>query len=81
MICMYMYDLIHGHTPDDLSLYCSYVDHTYETRQKVNKDLEFWFAKTNVGKQCISHTGPMNWNLLENDIRNSPSRNTFRKKN
>ena len=80
MICTYMYDLIHGTTPDDISLYCSYIDHCYDTRHKINKKLGIWLAKTNIGKQCISHLGPSNWNLLENDIRNSLSRNTFRRK-
>ena len=80
MICTYMYDLIHGTTPDDISLYCSYIGHCYETKQKINKNLVIWLAKTNIGKQCISHSGPLNWNLLENDIRNSLSRSTFRRK-
>ena len=79
MICTYMYDLIQGHSPDDLSIYCSFVDHCYDTRQKNNKNLGMSLVKTNIGKQSLSYSGPFNWNALQSDIRNNPSRNSFRK--
>ena len=56
MICSYMHDLNHERSPDYLSMYCSYIDHCHETRQKENNNLGVLMAKTNIGKQSFSYS-------------------------
>ena len=54
---------------------CSYIDHCYETRLQDYKILGMSLVKTDVGKRSISYS----WNALQTDVRDIPSRNSFRK--
>ena len=52
--------------------------HDYNTRSSTNYHLPL--VKSNVSKDSLFYKGPIIWNRIENEIRNSPSVNSFKRK-
>ena len=52
--------------------------HDHDTRQR--SDLRFLYCRTNSKQKTITYQGPLLWNSLANDVRNSPSLFVFKKK-
>ena len=53
--------------------------HTYPTRSSCNNNIVLPLVKTEFFKRTLSYTGPVLWNSLPPDLRNSASANIFKK--
>ena len=79
LVCTFIFDLLHQNVSHDLSDYFHIVDHEYNTRQKLDKNLTLPRMFTSAGQSSISYTGVKIWNALPNHIKNQTSRTKFTK--
>ena len=76
-----MYKFVNGLLPPNLMNEFRFVRdiHTYPTRSSCNNNIVLPLVKTEFFKRALSYTGPVLWNSLPPDLRNSASANMFKK--
>ena len=74
---IFMYDLLNDNLPHRITDYFSYIDHTYNTRNKEKCNLKIETIRTNLGKQSMSYSGAVIWNNIPTKLRNTTSRKNF----
>ena len=74
-----MYELVNGMLPHTIIQYCSFIQHSYQTRQKEKNNLYIPKVRTTKGKFSVSYVGSSLWNDLPIIVRTKPSATCFRK--
>jgi len=77
-IALFMYKYMNSLLPNPLkSLFVINKQlHTYNTRNKNNPIVPR--HKTELGKKCLSHMGPIIWNTVPNNIKEKKTLNSFK---
>ena len=57
--------------------YFKHIDHSHNTRNRLNSEFSLPQPRTELGKQSIKYTGINIWSEIPHDIKNSPNLESF----
>ncbi len=75
-----MYSIINNYSPVYLQNMIAHLipDHTHNTRLQAQNNLIVWKCNLSIYQKSFLNCTVLDWNILANDIKNSPSLLTFK---